>query len=143
MRQAGTWDPLLQCLHLDNHLLQQQMQRNSKGLKITARMRSGGKLRRTRYKKAKTQLPLPRYGSKSRVLCMTPAHGTTKGVARPSKPPLRPDPPTYPHPHPVYQPAPPPGSSKGTSYLFSLPRAVAGTSIKPCLNSSPGLINFY
>ena len=24
VRQAGTWDPLLQCLHLDKHLLEQQ-----------------------------------------------------------------------------------------------------------------------
>ena len=24
VRQAGTWDPLLQCLHLDKHLLEEQ-----------------------------------------------------------------------------------------------------------------------
>ena len=33
MRQAGTWDPLLQCLHLDQCLLQQQNTRSLEGTK--------------------------------------------------------------------------------------------------------------
>ena len=51
-----------------------------------------GKLLATRYKKKKeTQLPLLKsqepkqgVGSKSRVLCMSPAHSTTKGVGGPT-----------------------------------------------------------
>ena len=31
----GTRDPSLQCLHLDKHLLQQQIQGNEKGLEVT------------------------------------------------------------------------------------------------------------
>ena len=45
VRQAGTWDPLLHCLHLH------RIQRNSKGLKITVCMCTWGKLGTTRYKK--------------------------------------------------------------------------------------------
>ena len=44
MRQAGTWVPLLQCLHLDKHLLEQQNTRNYKGLKITTHTCNWGKL---------------------------------------------------------------------------------------------------
>ena len=39
-RQAGTWYPLLQCLHLNKHLSRNTIQRNFKGLKISACMRS-------------------------------------------------------------------------------------------------------
>ena len=35
LRQARTCDPWLQCLHLDKCLLEQQIQRNHKGLKVT------------------------------------------------------------------------------------------------------------
>ena len=48
------WDAFLQCSHLDSS--SNRIQRNYKGLKITACMCSWGKLW-TRYKKAKTQLP--------------------------------------------------------------------------------------
>ena len=37
--------------------------------------------------------------SKTRVLRMLPALNTTRGVGRPPKPPLRPNPWTYPYPH--------------------------------------------
>ena len=33
LRQAGTWDPLLQCLHLDKPLLQQQNTKKLQGTK--------------------------------------------------------------------------------------------------------------
>ena len=40
VRQAGTWDPLPECLHLDEGLLKQENMRNSKGIKIATRRRS-------------------------------------------------------------------------------------------------------
>ena len=46
----GIWDPLLQCLHLDKCLLEQQ---NTKTLYVTVCMSSCGKLRTIRYKKTK------------------------------------------------------------------------------------------
>ena len=49
-RQAGTWDPLLQGLHLDEALLEQQIQRDDRGLKVTVCVSSWGKLWTTRYK---------------------------------------------------------------------------------------------
>lgn len=35
LRQAGTWDPWLQCLHLEEHLLKQQNTKKLQGTKIT------------------------------------------------------------------------------------------------------------
>ena len=58
--EHGTWDPLLQCLHLDKRLFKQQIQRNHKGLKITACMYSWSKVWTIRYSKTKTQWPFPR-----------------------------------------------------------------------------------
>lgn len=59
MTQAGTWDPLLQCLHLNKHLC--ATEHKLYGLKITARTCSWGKLWTIDTKKAKTQLSLPRW----------------------------------------------------------------------------------
>ena len=66
VRQAGTWDPFLQCLNLDkrtNLSLSNKIHRHYKGLKKkkkkTACMHSWGKLWTIRHKKTKeTQLPL-------------------------------------------------------------------------------------
>ena len=52
LRQAWTCDPWLQCLDLDKCLLEQQMQRNHQGLKITVCI-SWGKVWMVRYKKTK------------------------------------------------------------------------------------------
>ena len=87
-RQAGTWDSLLQCLHLDKCLLLtffDKAQRNDKELKITAHMLSWGKLWTTRYKRSKLNLYFWGARNKSRVLHMVPAQSTTKGVGRPPK----------------------------------------------------------
>ena len=55
----GPFAAVLQCLHLDKRLLEQQNKRNYKGVKITACMLSWGNLWTRRYKKTKkTQLPL-------------------------------------------------------------------------------------
>ena len=75
-------------------------------------------------------------GRESRVLHMPPAHNTTKGVGRPPKPTLQPNPRHTPTLTPYKEPARPPGgASKGTCYLFLLPPAAAGAPIKPCLIS--------
>ena len=51
-RQAGTWDPfaVLKCLHLDKHLLKQQIKTNYTGLKITACMHRPGQILDKRYR---------------------------------------------------------------------------------------------
>ena len=145
---TGTgWDlgPLLQGLHLDTRLLQQQIQRNYKGLKITACMRSWGKLW-TRYKKTKNpnchvyraQSKSRRSGARAGYAC-APCTQHHKGVGRPPKAPLRAPPDTpLPSPHIRNQLAPPRGASKGTCYWFSLPASVAGIPLKPCLNFFSG-----
>ena len=114
VRQAGTWDPLLHCCNActwKNVPQSNKIQRNYKGLKITACMYSWGKFWTKDIKKP--QLPLLKsreqkqgVRSKSRVLHMRPALNTTKGVGRPPKP---------------------------------LPTAAAGAPIKPCLNFLSGL----
>ena len=61
-----------------------------------------GKLRTIRYKKTKNPTVT---SEETGALCMPLAHTTTKGVGKPPKPPLQPDPWTHSHPH----------STKGTS----------------------------
>ena len=60
------------------------------------------------------------FSSKSRVLHMSPANSTTKGVGRPPKPPFQPDPGHIPtlilYKEPSHVPL---GASKGSCYLFS------------------------
>ena len=76
---SGTWDPLLQCLYLDKFLLNRK-NTNCKRLKITVYMHSWGKLWKTRHKKARNPAATSEVSrAKSRVLCMVPAHSTTKG----------------------------------------------------------------
>ena len=125
----GTWGPLLECLPLGNISSSNRTQRNYKGLKITAHMRSWDKLWTIRYN------PLPQTNrhfwgaeSKSGALHMVPARGTSKPVGRPPKLPWA-HPQIHPYPHPLKEPAcPPQRVSKGSWSLFSL-------LIKSCLNS--------
>ena len=70
---------------------------------------------------------------------MRPAHNTTKGVGKPPKPPLQPDPLDTPLPSPhIRNKLGPPTfrelASKGTCCFFSLPPAATGAPIKTCLN---------
>ena len=62
IRQAGTWDPLLQCLHLDKPLLQQQNTKKLQGTKNNCLCVQLGqimdKIQKDQKKKEKTQLPL-------------------------------------------------------------------------------------
>lgn len=105
IRQAGTWDmgPGILCPSSCNactrtNISTNKIQRNYKGLKITVYMESWGKLWARRHKNLKTQLQLFKSREQNRVLCISLACTTTKGVGRPPKPPLWPDPWTCPLP---------------------------------------------
>ena len=131
--------PLLQCLHLEKHLLQQQIQRNDKGWKISVCMHNWVKLWKTRYKK--TKKPKQR-----QVLCLIPAHSTTQRVGRPPKAPLWPWPTHLPPSLPCLRDQtalPFQGVSMGTCYLFSFPSCYSRGPIKasPAFLVWP-LINF-
>ena len=98
-------------------------------------MCSWGKLW-TRYKKdQKAHCYFRKAWSKIRILCIPPAHKHHQRGDKPPKPPLQPNPWTYPYPMR--------GSSssllreqanKGTWLLLSLPPAAAEAPINPCLN---------
>ena len=103
-RQAATWNPLLQCLHLDKHLLQQRNTNKLQGTKNNCMHAQLGQIRDKIQKRPKTQLPLLKsqeqkqgVSSKGRLLCMPPTHTTTIGVGKP----LRHDPWIHPYPHPM------------------------------------------
>ena len=82
LRQAGTWDPLLQCLHLDTPLCKQQNRKKQYGTEnnyaCAVGANSGQKIQRDQ----KSQLPLLKGWSKTRVLgakagyCACPLHTT-------------------------------------------------------------------
>ena len=130
VRQAGTWDPLLQCCNActwTNVSLSNKIQRNHKGLKITACMCSWGKFWTARYKETKKpNCHFWRARGKSRVLHTPPVHNTTDGVGKTPKPPSGPTPghtPTLtPCKEPTCPPPPPPpqGPSKQENLLFVL-----------------------
>ena len=77
---------------------------------------------------------------------MPPAHSTTKGMGRPPKPRLQPDPWThpYPPPHVRNQPAPASGSEQGNLFLVFAPSCGRWSPAKdlPEFFDWP-LINFY
>ena len=118
-----------------------KIQRNSQGPKTTTCGRLWGKLQTTRYKKEeetqlsllKSQEPKLGVGSKSRVLCVNPTHSTTKGVGGPTSGHIPTLTPRKEPAHPLQ------GESKGNHDMFSLPLAVAGAPVKPCLNFLSGL----
>ena len=107
VRQAGTWDPWLQSLHLNTRLLQQQNTKKLHGTKNNHMHAQLGQILDPKdTKRPINPLSLlkslePRQGvrSKSRVLHTPPAHNTTQGVGKETKPPLGPDPWTHPYPH--------------------------------------------
>ena len=149
-RQAGAWDPLLQCLHLDNVCSGNKMQRNCKGLKIIA-CAVGANYGQKGTKRPKLQVPLLKsweqkqvVGSKSRVLRMPPALNTTRGVGRPPVPP-----PAWPldtslpsHKEPALMPSGSKQDREPVTCFHSL-LAAAGAPIKPCLNFLSGFLSIF
>ena len=110
VRQAGTCDPLLQrcwaCtwIHLSSS---NKIQTNCMGLKVTACMFSWGKLRTKDTKKPENPTATfeePGAKAKGRQQRQGTAHAPCahhhKGMGKPPKPPLQPDPWTHPYPHP-------------------------------------------
>ena len=81
----GPSDAVLQCLHLNAPLHEPQNRKKLEGTKSNCVHVQLGQILNKRYKKnKKAQLPLLKsqeqkqgVGSKSRVLCMPPAHNTT------------------------------------------------------------------
>lgn len=139
MKQAGTWDPLLQSLHLDKSLPEQQKTKKLQGTKNNCMHACAVG---ANYKQWDRKRPKPKghfWGarSKSRVPGMSPAHSTIKRVSRPPKPSLQPSLPIRPHPlspHIKNQlAASPQGVIRENCYLISLPGAAAGVPGKPCL----------
>ena len=149
LRQAGTWDPLLQCCNActRTHLSSSnKIQRSYVGLKITVCMGSWGK-----FWTPKLTNPIASFEeqgakliveSKSRVLHMCPALNITIGVGKTPKSPFCSIPAHTPNLSPYKEQAhyPPPGVSKQRSLLFVLaPSAATGTPVKPGLNLWSGL----
>lgn len=98
IRQAGSWDPLRQRLHLDKHLLQQQNTQKPCGTKNN---RAIAQLEQMIDNNRKSKPPLLRCRSKSWVPGLIPAHSTTQRVGRPPESSLWHDPWTRAHPHPI------------------------------------------
>jgi len=113
LRQAGTWDPLLQSCstwtwtHVSSS---NKMQRNCMGLQITVCMCRWYKFwtqKIQRDQKPNCQTKNPTATSEEpwakTVLHKPPAHTTTYGVDKTPKPPLWPDGWTHPYPHPTQE----------------------------------------
>ena len=83
VRRAGTWDPLLQGLHLDKHLLQQPNARNLQGTKNYGMHVQLGPIMNAKIQKDQKSNCHFWWGlgSKSRVLCMIPGTAPLRGWA--------------------------------------------------------------
>ena len=145
LRQAGTWDPWLQCCNActRTHLSSSnKIQRSYMGLKITVCMGSWGK-----FWTQKLTNPIATFEeqgakviveSKSRVLHMRPAFNITIGVGKTPESPFCSIPAHTPTLSPYKEQAHflTPGVSKQRSLLFVLaPSAATGTPVKPGLKS--------
>ena len=144
LRQAGTWDPLLQCLHLhlDKHLLEQQNTKKLQGTKnhcIHAQLgQIMNKIQKGHKPTAISEVPGAKAGSPAGSLHTAPPRGWTDHLSLPSIQPTHQPPPS---PHLRNQPLLLGERAKGTCYLFSLHRA-AQAPVKLCLNSLSGLLIF-
>ena len=78
-----------------------KIQRNYKRLKITACMRSWGKLWITRYEKTKKPTATSKESGAKQGTAPVPCTQHHQGVSRSPKPRLRPHPWTCPYPHPI------------------------------------------
>ena len=141
-RQAGTWDSLLQCLHLDQRLLQEQNAKKLSGTK-NCYVQLAQIIDKIQKNWKKVNGHFWRARSKSRVLRTppalhsTPPEGRADHLRHPSGQPL--DTP-YPHPRQGASSAPCPPPTEACC-LFLPPRAAAGAPTKPCLDSSSGFFS--
>ena len=101
-----------------------------------------GQILTIRYKKATNQLPFLRCQEQNQDSVCDPCTHNHRGCAQTTKatPPLAP--PTCPRCLLWNQlfPLPPPGMGQGTCFLLSLLAGAARIPVKPCLNSSSGLL---
>ena len=103
LRQAWTWDLLLQCMRLDTPLLQQQNTKKLYGIKNNW----------SKFWTKDTRRPIDTYcrfwrvWSKCGLLRKSPAHNITKGGGETPELPFQPDPWTHPYPHSHEEPARP------------------------------------
>ena len=87
----------------------------------------------------KTWLPLLKNWEQKQGTVHAPALSTTKGMGKPCKPPLQPDPLDTPTLTPFKEPThSASGRKQGNLLLDFGPPATAGDPIKPCLNFLPG-----
>ena len=149
LRQAGTWDPLLQCcLHLDTPLLEQQNTKKLYGAKnnhVHAQLRQIlDKRDQEKYPTATFEEPRAKAGYCARPLHTTPPKGWAKHLSHPSGPIPGRTATLTPYKEQAPAPSPQGKASKGACCLFSLP---------PCCSRGPPkalpdfpvwpLINFY
>ena len=124
VRQAGTWDPLLQCLHLDKGLLEQQNTKKLYGTKNNCTHAQLGQIMDKKIQKDKNKKPTATSeepGAKAGY-CACPLHtpppkGWVKHLSQPSGLTPGPSPTLTPCNEPAHSPQ---RASKGTCCLFSL-----------------------
>ena len=82
LRQARTWDPLLQCLYLDKHLLRQQTTKKTIRDESNSMHAQLGQIMNKKTKKSNCHfggVQIKKVPMLRRVACVIPVHGTTKG----------------------------------------------------------------
>ena len=121
----GTWDLLLQRLHLDKHLSKQQNTKKFEGTKNKYTTVQLGQIINSKTQKITNPIATIEVSEQKQEPVHDPAHSTTKGVGRPPKPPLWPDP----SPHIRDQLSlPSSGSKQGNLFLVFTPD---GCSLSP------------
>ena len=144
LRQAGTWDPSLQCLHQHKRLLQQQ---NTKKLNGTKNNCVHGRLGQIMDNKIQKDPKNPTAASEEAgakpgcwVPRVPPALNTTEGWADHLSPPSGPTPGHTPTLTLYKEPAhPASGSEQGDLLLVLAPSCCSRGPVKPCLNFLSGL----
>ena len=132
-RQAGSWNPLPWCLHLDSPLLQQQNAKKPQGTKVTAHQ---GQVLDESARTAASEEPGAKAGT-----ALPPALRTRKGAGRPPEA-LQPEPWTHCSLTPYRELSPLPLGSDQEDLLLPLPQCStlpAEAPVKPCLSFLPGL----
>ena len=119
------WDLWLQRLHLDKHLSKQQNTKKFEGTKNKSTPVQLGQIINSKTQKITNPIATIEVSEQKQGPVHDPAHSTTKGVGRPPKPPLWPDP----SPHIRDQLSlPSSGSKQGNLFLVFTPD---GCSLSP------------